>query len=221
MKLITDNFNISGRLYRDLGYDIAGVNNKYNINLIKLEKALEMNKNRILNAKNNDSAFNILKGICNRYKIFLHKRTQHRPDVNLKIWVDGEFEPPARVSLFITFNAEKAITAGTWGYLKRQIISKFMHEIVHFLRYSEDKTRWFTGDFHEYDIESYLSSIEEQYSYSHEVIFELMTSANRSLILSWYNKKIKNEVILKNFSEMINTIAKAPMFNNCIEVELV
>lgn len=218
MTLITDHFNISGRLYDDLGYNIVGVNNKHNINLIKFEKELELNKNRIINS-NNNNAFNILKGICKKYRIDLHKRTENRPDVDLKIWIDGEFEPPVRISLYVTFNAEKAITKGTWTYLKRQLISKFMHETVHFLRYSEDKSRWFRGEFHEYDIEQYLSSIEEQYSYSHEVIFELMTNANRSLILSWYNRKIDSEKTLSDFSKLINKVSKAPMFNNNVKVE--
>jgi hypothetical protein len=220
MKLITDYFNISGRLYSDLGYNIVGVNTKYNINLIKFEKELELNKNRIINA-NNESGFKILKGICKKYKIDLHKRTEHRSDVDLKIWVDGEFEPPARISLYVSFNAEKAITKGTWTYLKRQLISKFMHEVVHFLRYSEDKTRWLSGDFHAYEIEHYLSNIEEQYSYSCEVVFEILTNANRSMILGWYNRKIKNEKVLNHFSTMINETAKAPMFNKSVKAKLV
>ena len=220
MKLLTDNFNISGRLYSDLGYNIVGVNTKYNINLIKFEKELELNKTRIVNA-NNDSGFKILKGICKKYKIDLHKRTEHRPDVDLKVWIDGEFEPPARISLYVSFNANKAITMGTWTYLKRQLISKFIHEIVHFLRYSEDKTRWLTGDFHAYDIVHYLSNIEEQYSYSHEVVFEVLTNANRSMILNWYNKKIKDEKVLKEFSNRINSVSKIPMFANSISAKLV
>lgn len=219
MKLITDYFNISGKLYDDLGYSHIN-NNNFNIDLIKLEKELEIHKYKIF-ISNNNTAFNIIKRVCKKYNIDLRKRISNIKNIDLKIWVDGEFEPAARISLYVNFNTDNSITSHNWNYFKKQLISKFIHEVVHFLRCSEDRKAWNDDEFHEYDIEKYLSSIEEQYSYSHEVIFELITNHNRSMILSWYNKKVKDETVLNHFSNLINKISKSPIFQNKIEVELV
>lgn len=219
MGTLTSKLNISGKLYADLGFKCN--NRKYNLDLMALEAMLDARKDTIVN-NSNENSYKILSNILRKFNFRTTKNVVSLQRVSLHAWIDGQFDPDdnKNITLNIYFNKKNALTPSNWYYFKQQILAKIIHETVHFLRFYEDKSAYMSDDFHEYDIAQYLSTNEELYSYSFETIFELLTNSNRSAILNWYNKKV-NGNSLEAYVYRVNESAKAPIFMNKVNVELI
>lgn len=215
MNKLSTKLNLSGNLIRDLGFKLDYP--KFEIDIEELENELNDIRTKVINAKSNKEAHKHFKKVLSKFNVGCVGLFDSLDYVDLNAWVSGGFEMPNDITVYINYNTKtNSITSSNFQYIKTQIIQIYIHEVVHFCRYTiqaeKDIDKY--ESIEEGDLVKYLSQTEEMYAYAYQILFQHLTDNNRSAILTWYNKKIKEEKTLKKLVKIVNKVAKTPIFRD-------